>query len=108
MCQRSVMGGRRSCDHGQATVLILAVVALVVVVMVATAQFGARLVDRVQAQAAADAAALAGVSGGRSAATRLASANGGVLLSFAAVGDDVQVVVRVGDASAAAHGTRAP
>ena len=107
MCQRCVVGCRRG-DHGQATVLLLAVVALVVVAMVATAQFGARLVDRAQAQVAADAAALAGVSGGRSAAKRLASANDGVLMSFAAVGDDVQVVVRVGGASAAAHATRAP
>ena len=108
MCQRCVMGGRRRRDQGQATVLLLAVVALVVVAMVATAHFGARLVDRAQAQVADDAAALAGVSGGRSAATQLASANDGVLLSFAAVGDDVQVVVRVGDASAAARATRAP
>lgn len=99
---------RRGGDQGQATVLLLAVVALMVVCMVATARFGARVVDREQAQVAADASALAGLTGGRSGAAHLAGANDGVLVSFTMVGDDVQVVVRVGDASATARATRAP
>jgi hypothetical protein len=99
---------RRGGDQGQATVLLLAVVALMVVCMVATARFGARLVDREQAQVAADASALAGLTGGRSGAAQLAGANEGVLVSFTMVGDDVQVVVRVGDESATARATRAP
>ncbi len=93
---------------GQATVLLLAVVALLVVSMAATAQFAGRLVTREQAQIAADAAALAGTVGGRSAAVDLAGVNGGVLLSFAVVGDIVEVVVRVDDATATARATRAP
>ena len=88
--------------------LLLAVVALVVVLMAATAQFAGRVVTREQAQIAADAAALAGTAGGRSAAVELASANGGVLVSFTVVGDAVQVVVRVDDAIATARATRAP
>lgn len=99
---------RRGGDQGQATVLLLAVVALMVVCMVATARFGARVVEREQAQVAADASALAGLTGGRSGAAQLAGANDGVLVSFTMLGDDVQVVVRVGDASATARATRAP
>ena len=93
---------------GQATTLVLAVVALVVVLMAATAQFAGRVVTREQAQIAADAAALAGTAGGRAAAAELAAANGGVLVSFAMVGDVVQAEVRVGDAIATARATRAP
>ena len=93
---------------GQATVLLLAVVALVVVMMAATARFAGRVVTREQAQIAADAAALAGTDGGRPAAAQLARANGGVLVSFTLVGEAVQVMVRVGDATATARATRAP
>lgn len=93
---------------GQATVLLLAVIALVVVMMVATAHFAGRVVNRGQAQIAADAAALAGTDGGRKAAAQLADANGGVLVSFTVVGEAVQVVVRVDDAIATARATRAP
>ncbi len=93
---------------GQATVLMLAVVSLVVVMAAATAHFAGRVVMRAQAQIAADAAALAGTDGGRAAAARLAVANDGVLVSFTLVGDAVQVVVRVGEATAIARATRAP
>jgi hypothetical protein len=92
---------------GQTTVLLLAVIALVVMA-VATAQFAGRVVARQQAQVAADAAALAGTIGGRPAADALATANHGVLVSFVVVGDSVQVVVTVEDASATARATRAP
>jgi hypothetical protein len=95
-------------NSGQATVLLLAVVAVVVVLMVATAHFAGRVVTREQAQIAADAAALAGTDGGQPAAVKLARANGGVLVSFIVVGEAVQVVVRVGDAAATARATRAP
>ena len=102
------MDVRRSGDQGQATVLLLAVVALIVVCMVATARFAARVVDREQAQVAADASALAGLTGGRSSAAQLAGANEGILVSFTVLGDEVQVVVRVGDEAATARATRAP
>ena len=95
-------------DAGQATALLLAVVALTVVMLVATARFGGRVVTRQQAQVAADAAALAGAAGGRAAAATLAGANGGVLVTYAFEGDTVQVVARVREATATAWATRAP
>lgn len=99
---------RRSKDRGQAVVLLLAVVVLAVVAMVAAAHFAARLSARDRAQAAADAAALAGTTGGEPAATRLAAANGAVLVSFSTVGEAVQVTVVVDGESATARATRAP
>lgn len=101
---------RVSCrDRGQATVLLLACVTVLVVVMVAVAHFGGRVMVRERAQAAADAAALAGVVGGRPAAARLAARNGGNLVSFRSPDSlTVEVTVRVGDAVATARATRAP
>lgn len=95
-------------DRGQAIVLVLVVVVVAVVCTFAMARFSARLVDKQQAQLAADAAALAGVVGGRIAADRLATANDGVLTVFTASGNEVFVEVRVGDESAQARATRAP
>jgi hypothetical protein len=100
--------GRRVRERGQATVLLLAVVALVLVAMVATARFGARVVAKEQAQVAADAAALAGVEGGQAAARRVAVANHGLLLGFLGDGETVLVVVRVGTEVATAKAKRAP
>jgi hypothetical protein len=95
-------------DAGQATVLLLAVVALTVVTMVATAHFASRVATRDRAQAAADAAALAGTTGGRPAAAQLAAANGAVLVAFAVVGEAVQVTVVIDGETATARATRAP
>ena len=95
-------------DRGQAIVLLLAFVVVTVVLMVAMGHFSARLVDEQQAQLAADAAALAGVVGGRDAAERLAAANDGVLIVFVVAGDEVMVEVRVGSELAQARATRAP
>ena len=88
--------------------LLLAVMALIVVAMVATARFGARVVAKEQAQVAADAAALAGVTGGYAAARRVAAANGGLLVGFLGDGETVVVTVRVGTDVATAKATRAP
>ena len=98
----------RPRDRGQAIVLVLAAIVVAVVFAVSIGRFNARLVDSQQAQLAADAAALAGVVGGRAAAERLAIANEGMLTDFVAVGDEVVVEVRVGDESARARATRAP
>lgn len=95
-------------DRGQAIVLVLAAVVLIVVFATALARYGMRLADTQQVQLAADAAALAGVAGGLQAAERLAAANGGTLVEFSAVGDEVVVVVCVGDRTARARATRAP
>lgn len=66
------------------------------------------LVDRQRARSAADAAALAGVSGGRSSSADLAAANGATLVSWRRVDRDVTVVVRVGDQLVGARATDAP
>ena len=95
-------------DRGQAIVLLLAFIVVTVVLMVALAHFSGRLVDQQQAQLAADAAALAGVVGGRDAAERLAARNDGVLTVFVVTGDEVMVAVRVGSEVAQARATRAP
>ncbi len=99
---------RTSNEGGQATVLLLAVVVLAVLTMVAAGHFAARLAARDRAQAAADAAALAGTTGGRPAAAQLAAANGAVLVTFATIGEAVQVTVVVDGESATARATRAP
>ena len=95
-------------DRGQAIVLLLAFVVVTVVLMIAVGHFSARLVDQQQAQLAADAAALAGVVGGRDAAERLAAANDGVLTDFVVDGHEVMVEVRVGNEWSQARATRAP
>jgi NhaP-type Na+/H+ or K+/H+ antiporter len=98
----------RERDRGQAIVLVLALVVIAVVCAVAMGRFSARLVDKQQAQLAADAAALAGVVGGRAAAERLATANDAVLTDFVVAGDEVIVEVQVRHESAQARATRAP
>jgi len=101
----------RSTDRGQAVVVVLAAVVLAVVCTVALARFGASVSDHERAQAAADAAALAGTDGGRAAAQQIASANGAVLTAFTVVdaaSGTVLVTVVVGASSATARATRAP
>uniref|UniRef100_UPI00261FD856 hypothetical protein n=1 Tax=Ilumatobacter sp. TaxID=1967498 RepID=UPI00261FD856 len=66
------------------------------------------LVDRQQARTAADAAALAGVHGGRSASARLAAANGAVLVGYRRDGRRVTVEVTVGDQVVRARATDEP
>jgi hypothetical protein len=99
---------RRNNDEGQAVVLVLAVAVVVVLCMVAVGRFGARLVRIEQAQVAADAAALAGLDGGRDAAAALARANTGTLVAFHQLGDDVLVTVVVDGVQASARASRAP
>jgi hypothetical protein len=98
----------RSRDRGQAVPIVVGVAAVLAVLAVAIARFGAGLHDAARARTAADAAALAGVEGGRSDAAALAAANGGVLESFRREGDDVVVVVQVGRARASARATNGP
>lgn len=102
------MSEKRRADAGQSSVLLLAVMMLSVLMMVATARFGARLVQLQQARIAADAAALAGTVAGRPAAARMAAANGGELRSFLVADGVVSVVVSVGAMSVTARATRAP
>ena len=88
------------------TVLVgLALTGAVLTAMVARI---AELGDRQQAQTAADAAALAGVTGGRVGSARLAAANDGILVAWRLVGDDVIVTVEVAGHRASARATNGP
>jgi hypothetical protein len=69
---------------------------------------GVVVVQRQRAQIAADAAALAGVRGGRATAAAVATANGATLQSFDARGDEVLVTVTVGAVDASARATDGP
>jgi hypothetical protein len=95
-------------DRGQATPLVAAVVVFAAIVAFALVRAGHVAVDSARARTAADAAALAGAADGRAAARRLASANGGRLVAYRALGDDVLVEVDVGGVSARARARSAP
>jgi hypothetical protein len=95
-------------DHGQAVVLLLAVVVMAALSLVAVGLFSKRVLDRAQAHTAADAAALAATTGGRAAAERLAGSNGGQLVSYREDGDLVVVVVEVSGERAMASATDGP
>jgi hypothetical protein len=96
--------GRRA-DRGQAVFVLLGVVAVAAVLLVGLASFGARLVRAERAQLAADAAALAGVSGGRDRAAALAARNGATLVEYVDDGSSVTVTVAVGAERARAWAT---
>jgi hypothetical protein len=66
------------------------------------------VVDRQRAQHAADAAALAGVTGGRQASLDLALRNGAVVVAWSRQGRDVVVTVTVDGRRAVARATDAP
>jgi len=84
-------------NRGQAFVMIVVVIAVVGCVAVALASIGVRMAHRAQAQSAADAAALAGADGGRTAAARIANSNGASLIAYdiEAESDGVTVIVVV-------------
>jgi hypothetical protein len=95
-------------DGGQAVVSAGATLfVLMVVLLLALADVGGHAIERTRARTAADAAALAGLEGGRVAAARLAAAHGASIVSWHEAGSVVEVEVQVGDAIAAARATDA-
>lgn len=90
-------------QRGAATVLTAATAVLAAMVALAVVHGGQRIIEGARARTAADAAALAGVEGGRAEAERLAVANGGRLDRYTVSGGDVLVSVRVGDRTATAR-----
>jgi hypothetical protein len=93
-------------SSGQAVVLAAVVLATVaVLVLTAVARFGTHTVERSRARTAADAAALAGLAGGRPGAARVAAAHGAMITAWSVDGDEVLVEVRLGDAVADARAT---
>lgn len=96
-------------DHGQSVALVIMVAALVMAALAGAVQLGAVVVERQQARAAADAAALAALQGGEDAARAMAIANGAQLVSCRMVDvDTVEVVVASGEVTAVARASRAP
>ena len=93
-------------ERGTVTVLMAGVMMLAAAMMWGAAHVGTAMVERSQAQTAADAAALAGAVNGEQAAYNLAAANAATVLSFSLVtsgaGNDAHVTVSVGDAQASA------
>ena len=87
---------------------VLVGLAVSAAVMLALVPVLGALVDRQRAQAAADAAALAGVVDGRTAAAAIAAANGAVLVEWSEAGAEVTVTVVVDGVRAVARATDAP
>lgn len=96
-------------DRGSMLVLVVFVgLAITSAVMASTVPVLGVLVDRQRAHSAADAAALAGVTGGRLSAEALARSNGGMLVDWSISDRVVTVRVRVGDQVVTARATDAP
>lgn len=96
-------------DRGAMTVLVVLVAfAITAAITLGLVPVLGDLTDRQQARSAADAAALAGVMGGRSAAATLAAANDAVLVGWSRSGREVTVRVRVGDQTVIARATDGP
>ena len=96
-------------DRGAMTVLVVMVAfAITAAILIGLVPVLGELTDRQQARSAADAAALAGVSGGRAAAASLASANDAVLVGWSRSGREVTVSVRVGGQTVTARATDGP
>ena len=94
---RPITGRSRHAESGQATILVLAAVAVLAVMVMALGRFGVTLTDSARARTAADAAALAGAVDGRDGAESMARANGASLIEFRDDGPTVYVVVAVDD-----------
>jgi len=90
-------------DRGQVVPLLALVVVVAAGAAVLLADLGGEVVDRARARNAADAAALAGVTGGGPAAAHAATANGATLDRFVERGDQVEVTVHVGTSRATAR-----
>jgi hypothetical protein len=96
-------------DRGSMLVLtVLVGLAFTSAALVASVPLFDELTARQRAQNAADAAALAGLTGGRVAAAELARANGAALVMWEAGGDVVAVTVVVDGRTASARATDAP
>jgi predicted MarR family transcription regulator len=96
-------------DRGAALVLtILIALAIVGAATVSVVPVLDTLFDRQRAHSGADAAALAGVTGGQGAAAEVAAANGGVLVAWSRDGRQVTVTVQVDGQRVTARATDEP
>ena len=96
-------------DRGSMLILVMFVgVAICSTALLAVMPVLDDLIDRQRATAAADSAALAGVTGGYEASATLAASNGARLVAWTRDGRQVTVRVRVGDQIAVARATDEP
>ena len=96
-------------DRGSMLVFVMLVgVAFTAAVTLALMPVLVGLIDHARAQNAADAAALAGVTGGEAAAADIAAANDATLVAWSRAEDEVVVTVQVGEQQASARATNAP
>jgi Flp pilus assembly protein TadG len=96
-------------DRGSMLVLtVLVGLAITAATLMALVPIGRALIDHQRAQSVADAAALAGVTGGRQASAGVAAANRATLASWERSAGDVIVVVVVEGQGATARATDAP
>jgi predicted RND superfamily exporter protein len=96
-------------DRGSMLVLVMLVgVALTAAVTLALLPVLTALVDHERAQNAADAVALAGVTGGATASSSIAAANQATVVAWSRDGNAVTVTVRVGEEQATARATDEP
>ena len=96
-------------DRGSMLVFVMLIgVAFTATVTLALLPVLVGLIDHARAQNAADAAALAGVTGGEAAASAIASANDATLVAWSRAGYEVTVTVQVGEQEASARATNAP
>jgi hypothetical protein len=99
---------RRRSQRGQVAPLVAVILVAAGFLCVVVARFGVAAMTRADARTAADAAALAGAAGGRSAAEEIATANAGTIVRYEAAGHDVKLRVGVRDAAATAAARREP
>jgi predicted RND superfamily exporter protein len=88
--------------------VLLVGVALTAAVTLALLPVLTALIDHARAESAADAAALAGVTGGEAASSAIAAANEATVVAWSRSGYDVTVTVRVGGQQATARATDEP
>ena len=93
-------------ERGSTLPFIALTIVLVGVIVILLGRMGSAATSRAGARNAADAAALAGAAAGRSAADELARANGAELVSYAEIGNDTEVRVRLGPAEAVGRARR--
>src|SRR5699024_8583153 len=93
----------KGSEKGNITLVVAALLVVSGLVMAGVIRLGAASAGRARAQAAADAAALAGAADGEPAAAAIAADNAAELTSFETVGDDVLVTVRRGRHTARAR-----
>jgi hypothetical protein len=93
-------------DSGQVLPLVSVVLVLVALVCLGLTRLGGGVADRARARTAADAAALAGARDGEDVAGEVASDNHGELIAYVARDGEVEVTVKVGDATARARAVR--